>query len=327
MEISVVIPLYNKAHRIARTLQSIIGQTWRDFEVIVVDDGSTDGGGEIVCSFRDPRVRLVKQDNKGVADARNRGVREASGDYIAFIDGDDEWAPEYLATAHELIVHFPQAGMFCFGGLVKEEGNDKVFERVIPQFRDRTLLIDYFENPDMTSHTSATVVKRSFFWQAQGFPSGMRRLEDFACWCRIAMISPVVYCGKPLSTYWGNIPGQITHLPRAEQEKMWPSITRYYNELVSFSITIDFRSVYFIRYIKHDVRSRFYHAILENDQTKYIFFQKHFDQVVWKLLPERAIYHWRWCWRYIVFFVVFITKCIWCIERKVHARRDRKKMK
>jgi hypothetical protein len=99
MSVSIVIPLYNKAPYVRRALASILTQTWQDFEVIVVDDGSTDGGADIVARCADRRVRLICQPNAGPGAARNRGLREARYELVAFLDADDEWLPEYLARS------------------------------------------------------------------------------------------------------------------------------------------------------------------------------------------------------------------------------------
>src|SRR5271157_5460413 len=99
MRVSVVIPLYNKAGYITRTLQSVAGQTFEDFETIIVDDGSTDGSGDLAAEFQDGRFRVVRQANAGPGAARNRGIEEARGELIALLDADDVWMPEYLASS------------------------------------------------------------------------------------------------------------------------------------------------------------------------------------------------------------------------------------
>ena len=91
----VVIPLYNKEVYIKNTLNSVLAQTIKDFEIIVVNDGSTDKSAEVVKSLSDPRIRLINQVNAGVSVARNRGINEAKADLIAFLDGDDEWKTKF----------------------------------------------------------------------------------------------------------------------------------------------------------------------------------------------------------------------------------------
>ncbi len=113
--ISVVIPLYNKAPYVRRTLESITNQTLRDFEVIVVDDGSTDEGPRIVSEYPNTRFRLITQTNAGPGSARNRGIREAQSEYIAFLDADDEWEPGYLETSVRLLSAHPEAASISSG--------------------------------------------------------------------------------------------------------------------------------------------------------------------------------------------------------------------
>jgi hypothetical protein len=102
VRISVIIPLFNKALYIKRALDSVMAQSFSDFEVIVVNDGSTDEGAQIVAAYDDPRIRLLSQENLGPGAARNRGIAEARGEFVAFLDADDEWLPEYLTEALRL---------------------------------------------------------------------------------------------------------------------------------------------------------------------------------------------------------------------------------
>lgn len=144
MRVSVIIPLYNKAPLVLRALRSIAAQTLDDFEVIVVDDGSTDDGPETVELFSDSRVRLVRQENAGPGAARNRGLREARGEMVAFLDADDEWLPNYLAESVRLLEGYgPQvatitSGYFAFPSgksnepIWRERGLTDGVSRVMP---------------------------------------------------------------------------------------------------------------------------------------------------------------------------------------------------
>ena len=101
---SVVIPVYNKAPYIARTLTSVLAQNFDDYEIIVVDDGSTDDSMQKLRQVQSPKIRIIRQENQGVAVARNTGILAAQGEYIAFLDADDAWLPEYLQTILYLLM-------------------------------------------------------------------------------------------------------------------------------------------------------------------------------------------------------------------------------
>jgi len=111
--LSVVIALFNKAAYIKRTIESILWQTVLPQEIIIVDDGSTDGGGEIVESFQNPRIRLIRQKNQGVSVARNNGVKESKGELIAFLDADDAWKPRFLEVILNLKQKIPSGRRLC----------------------------------------------------------------------------------------------------------------------------------------------------------------------------------------------------------------------
>jgi hypothetical protein len=106
--VSVIIPLYNKGRYVQKTLDSILAQTYRDFEVVVVDDGSTDEGPAIVESCGDSRIRLIRQANAGPGAARNRGVHESGGTYVTFLDADDEWCTDFLAANVSIVTRHPE---------------------------------------------------------------------------------------------------------------------------------------------------------------------------------------------------------------------------
>lgn len=144
--ISVVIPLYNKGNVVARSIKSVCQQTLADFEVIVVNDGSTDNGREIVRAFNDTRIHLIDQVNSGVSAARNRGIAEACADLIAFLDADDEWRPDFLETVLRLSERFPDCGVFATSYIYQyNDGNNRT--AIIRGLTDSScegILWDYF---------------------------------------------------------------------------------------------------------------------------------------------------------------------------------------
>lgn len=207
--ISVVIPLYNKGHVIANTIRTVIAQEYSDFELVIVDDGSTDNSVEVINNeFPDEsRIRIIRQVNQGVSAARNRGIEEAKGDYVSLLDGDDEWHPEYLTHVVEMIKAYPNAGMYCTAGLV-QNASGSVGYRIANKYIGKTLEIDFFENPDVFSHTSATTLSKKVFMESDKFPVGQCYSEDQSCFYEIGLLSSVIYCAIPLSKYIGGVEGQ-----------------------------------------------------------------------------------------------------------------------
>jgi glycosyltransferase involved in cell wall biosynthesis len=204
VKVSVVIPLFAKERHIKRALNSVLAQSFRDFEVLVVDDGSTDGGADVVGVVGDPRVRLLRQENAGESAARNRGIAEAQAELVALLDADDEWLPDFLSTVLEAYERFPQAGMFgtayswCENGTMRRPAfaSDA-------QHQGIGLIDDYFRAALGPSPicASAVMVPRRVFEEVGGFPLGVRRGGDLEMWARIAFHYPVAWTPATLSIY------------------------------------------------------------------------------------------------------------------------------
>lgn len=190
MNVSVVIPLYNKRDFIAETVHSVLNQTHAEFELIVIDDGSTDGGAAALATITDHRLRIIRQSNVGVAKARNRGLAEASSDWIALLDADDRWAPDHLASTVEIIQAYPDAGIVAMS--VQEAFDRKhVFPSQTGPLEPRK--IDYFAEAAaniLVVHTSATTLRRAAALEIGGFRD-LRPGQDIDCWARIALDWPV----------------------------------------------------------------------------------------------------------------------------------------
>jgi glycosyltransferase involved in cell wall biosynthesis len=191
MHTSVIIPLYNKASHIARALDSVLAQTACDFEVIVVDDGSTDRGSDIVRRYTDPRIRLFTQSNQGVSVARNRGISEARSDVLAFLDADDEWTKDFLSTVVELRIKYKEASVW--GTAYLQVGRDYIVRREVfhgllpPSGTDG--LINFFggEAGQSPLHSSAISVRKDALQSVGGFPIGVVYGEDHDTWIRLAL--------------------------------------------------------------------------------------------------------------------------------------------
>jgi cellulose synthase/poly-beta-1,6-N-acetylglucosamine synthase-like glycosyltransferase len=189
--VAVVIPLFNKAAFIEQTLRSALTQSYSDFEVIVVDDGSTDDGAMLVGRFDDPRIRIVRQDNAGVSEARNRALNEVRAPLAAFLDADDVWTRDHLRHLIELSRRFPEAGLY---------GN-RFLATAVPQASEvhskavtYRLLDDYFvvcASGETPFFTSSCMVPCELARSVGAFPSEESRAEDTSLWIRLAAIAPV----------------------------------------------------------------------------------------------------------------------------------------
>ncbi len=184
---SVVIPLYNKRHGIVRAVRSIVEQSLPPQEVIVVDDGSTDGSAELVEELALPGVRLIKQANAGVSCARNRGMAEAKGEYIALLDADDWWEKDFLRHIADLILAYPGCGAYSTGYKMLFDG--KIYPCCNKLSDEKGPIKNYFlaafTEPILLPSSSA--IPRVIFDRLGGFPEGMRNGEDLWMWIKIAL--------------------------------------------------------------------------------------------------------------------------------------------
>ena len=207
-EVSVVIPLYNKAPYIARALASVITQTCQGFEVIVIDDGSTDGGAEIVRRLDDTRIRVIRQENRGVSAARNRGIESARTDFIAFLDADDEWTPTHLEALLRLRDRYPHAGAYGTAYLIKRADLAIQVPSIdadgIPPEPWEGLLPNYFRaafpGPSPLS-SSAVAVPKAILNEMGGFNTAAWYGEDVDVWGRIALRYPIAFSRDGMAIY------------------------------------------------------------------------------------------------------------------------------
>lgn len=222
--ISVVIPLYNKETSICHTLQTVLNQSYQEFEIVIVNDGSTDRSVEEAEKVKDSRIRLIHQANAGVSAARNKGIAEAKGEYIAFLDADDEWNKDYLQTQYALTQKFPECGVFACnyefhdqdGNITKTRLNRLLFHEV------DGILENYFEVA-LCSHpplwTSAVMVKKSAVEKVGGFLVGATLGEDLITWAKLAVAYKIAFSKEVMAIYHFRSQKQLV-VPRRAPDKI-----------------------------------------------------------------------------------------------------------
>ena len=206
-QFSVVIPLYNKEATVSRAIQSVLAQSVKNFELIVINDGSSDNSVDRVLAFEDERMALIEQDNQGVSVARNRGVEVAKHPYLVFLDADDEWLPDFLSVVSGLIESFPDAGAYATAYYVKNPGQELVPANLkyIPRSASGGLIDSYYRclaygnNPVWSS---AVCIPKSTFTDIGFFPAGVRLYEDLYMWSNIAINYQIAFINKPCSIYY-----------------------------------------------------------------------------------------------------------------------------
>lgn len=199
---SVIMPLYNKQETVKESIQSVLLQTVKDFELIIVDDGSTDQSAERVQSLAEPRIRLWKKNNKGVSAARNYGVEKAQGDYICFLDADDLWLPNHLETLKKLIAAVPDAGLYATS-FRQEDDRGIVYS---PDLGTEQILEieDIFQvelNQKTVLHTNSICMPKSIFIKAGGFIEGECIGEDTSLWFRVAAYHKIAIFNEVTTVY------------------------------------------------------------------------------------------------------------------------------
>ena len=199
---TVIIPLFNKENFIENTLKSVLNQSFIDFEVLIINDGSTDKSEEKVLEFKDTRIHYFYKENGGVSAARNFGIAKAQSDYITFIDADDFWYPNFLQEMFENIRRFPE--LKVFSAAIEVETSKKVFPSSYSIVKtDDCEIVNYFEasSKETVICTSCAVFHKSVFEKTGNFDIQLKSGEDTDMWIRIGLIYPILFSWKILARY------------------------------------------------------------------------------------------------------------------------------
>ncbi|SHH04327.1 glycosyltransferase family 2 protein [Flavobacterium johnsoniae] len=238
---SVVIPLFNKAAYIENTIRSVLNQTFTDYEIIIVNDGSTDESEAVVRRINDGRIQIFNQKNQGASVARNLGIEKAKYNYIAFLDADDLWMSNHLETLKHLIQTYPNAGIFASRyQLVFKNGKN-----YIPKFKDTDagfegIISDFFKTslPYPIATSSSIAIPKYLFEETGYFKPSISSGQDVDMWIRIASKYPVVLSNKVTASYLHYIENSLSKTSildkklkdfndYKEQEESNPSLKKY----------------------------------------------------------------------------------------------------
>ncbi|NQT55521.1 MAG: glycosyltransferase [Desulfobacteraceae bacterium] len=205
--VTVVMPLYNKEVEVGRAVESVLRQSIPDFELIVVNDGSTDKGPEVVHSIDDPRIKIIDQKNAGVSAARNRGILNAKTDLIAFLDADDEWKPFFFETIFYLKKTFPTCKIFATNYVYREVNwiQRLPIIRGMPSHPWAGVLSDYFEiasKSDPPLCSSSVAISKESLESVGMFPVGVNSGEDLLTWAKLALKYKIAYTTKVCAVFY-----------------------------------------------------------------------------------------------------------------------------
>lgn len=284
---SVVIPLYNKAHTIVRTINSVLSQVYTNFEIIIIDDGSTDDSIDLINkNFNDYRIKIFSQRNLGVSAARNMGIRLSQGDYIAFLDADDEWMPYYLKIITDSISSNPNCGLIHVPAFHRDIISGFGLLSVVKQYKGKISEIDLFKSAyNLCAQTSGIIIKRNIFEQFQeqvlyGFPENMTYEEDMTCFFSYALYTPSLYIGFPLSIRNNNVKGQLVSSKKIDV--IIPCQANYLNYLLNSYITIGKKNKSFMSFFRYELRTRISSSLKE---SRYELFYNILSNDVKNIIP------------------------------------------
>ncbi len=200
---SVVISVFNKEKYIADTLKSVLAQTFTDFEVVILNDGSTDNSEAEILKFNDPRIRYFSMRNQGASTGRNFTIKQAEAEYIALMDADDFWYPFYLEEQNRIVNEYPNESVFATATEISR--NRKTFKNTysIQTFEKDAIVVDYFEASQLDSVllSISTVLKKDVFENVGWYNPNIKSGEDTDLYVRIGLKYKVVFSPKVCATY------------------------------------------------------------------------------------------------------------------------------
>lgn len=199
---SIIIPVFNKEKFVGNTLKSVLNQTFTDYEIIIINDGSTDQSETVIQSFSDKRIRYFCKENEGVAVARNFGIDKADGAFICFLDADDFWHSNFLENFHFYSKKLPEQKVFACA--IEIETKNKTLEARYSIAKEEDFkIVDFFEasQKECVLWTSSVVIHKNVFETVGNFDTKIKKGEDTELWIRIGLQYPIVFIWEILACY------------------------------------------------------------------------------------------------------------------------------
>ncbi len=299
--VSIVIPLYNKERHIGRSIGSVLSQTFQDFEIVVVDDGSSDDGPRLVERIGDPRIRVIRQENHGVSVARNRGAEEAAASLIAFLDADDEYKPGFLAWALERFHERPDVGAVAFNYEVVYDDKTRR-SAIMPSETSKLLGIgEYCRLGRQASaiFSSSVMVKREILRRIGGFPKGVKAGEDIDTWLRIIEAGAVFFDSRLAAVYHCDADNRasLRNTP-AKAQYFFKTLNRVVGKTPDLTPSelrdvAEFKNMFLLGYSVHQIR---YLSASEGRSTLLNCDTRVFRGEKWKWIMISLLPHWFSSW-------------------------------
>ncbi|WP_406683349.1 glycosyltransferase family 2 protein [Seonamhaeicola sp. MEBiC1930] len=259
---SVIIPLYNKEFFIKDTLSSVINQTFKDFEIIIIDDGSTDKSYDVVNSFNDDRIQIIRQKNSGLCASRNKGINHAKGKFIAFLDADDLWMVDFLETINYLIKNHPEQVVFATNvKLLKHNGFPEL--KAVPfETGNIKVITNFFKLLKNIMGPSSLVINKLVFENVGYFDENINYGEEDDFYIRCFSVYNLIYY-KGFKTYYRiGLKNQLT-APNSNFIRKIPNYEKYLinndnKDLQKFLDFVHFRLVVLFKMERNKDKVKFY---------------------------------------------------------------------
>ena len=218
MQVSVIIPTYNSAQYVTQAIENVLEQTYKDFEILVIDDGSKDDTAEVVKKYGDA-VRYIYQENAGVSVARNKGIKESVGKYVSFLDADDTWLPRKLELQMEAFKRNPEY-KFCFSAFVTVTADLQPIEMKHARMEDAAIK-DLLLRGNVVGSICTVICERELFDVVGGFDPKLSQCADWDMWVRLATLTDFLFIDEQLVTYRQHDSNMSRNAPLLEKDSLF----------------------------------------------------------------------------------------------------------